>query len=351
MEQIILKIFQVNSGDCISLKYKGDDEKFHNIFIDCGYSGTFDRTLNKEIIDIKCKKERIDLFILTHTHQDHIGGITKFIRKYGQDDIVDRFWFNGGRLLLNHETSNKVSVNQGYELEKYLIQTGKQNIQKIIYGIENYKIFGAKIQIVGPRVEDLDKFLKSWNKDYSILSEKITTNMCDWNMEIADFDLNKIEEDEDDDNKSSIALIFEINYDNKNSKRVLFLADSSPNVIAKNLSDMGYSKENRLKLDYVKLSHHASKGNTSDDLLNLIDCNRFIISTNGTNRDKFPHKETFARILRHPLRDKKKKVEFIFNYDTVELRNIFKKHECQDPDLNFECLYPRDGVTYYELCL
>lgn len=349
MEQIILKIFQVNAGDCISLKYKGNDEKFHNIFIDCGYSGTFDRTLNNEIIDIKCKKERIDLFILTHTHQDHIGGITKFIKKYGQDDIVDRFWFNGGRLLLNTETSNKVSVNQGYELEKYLIKTGKQNNQKIIYGIEDQKIFGAKIKIVGPRVEDLDKFLKSWNKDYSIFSEKITTNMCDWNMEIADFDLDKFEEDGDDDNKSSIAIIFEINYDKKNSKKVLFLGDSSPNVIAKNLSDMGYSKENRLKLDYVKLSHHASKGNTSDDLLNVIDCNRFIISTNGTNRDKFPHKETLARILRHPLRDKKEKVEFIFNYDTVEIRNIFKKHECQD--LNFECLYPRGGVTYYELCL
>lgn len=347
MEQICLKIFQVNAGDCISIKYRGEDEKYHNIFIDCGYSGTFDRTLNKEIIDIKSKNERIDLFVLTHTHQDHIGGVTKFIRKYGQDDIVDRYWFNGGRLLVNFEISNKISVNQGYELEKYLIQTGKCNVKKIIYGIEEHEIFGAKIQIVGPNIEDLDKFLKTWNEDYSIFSEKITTHMCDWNKDIADFDLNKYQEDGDEDNKSSIALIFHMNADNKNSKKILFLADSSANVIAKNLKKMGYSKENRLKLDYVKLSHHASKGNTSDDLLDVIECSKFIISTNGTNRDRFPHKETFARILRHSLRDKAEKIEFIFNYDTKELRSIFKEYEYKD--FNFECSYAKKGLNYSEI--
>lgn len=51
MEQICLKIFQVKAGDCMNLRYKGNDEKYHNVFIDCGYSGTFDKTLDKEIID------------------------------------------------------------------------------------------------------------------------------------------------------------------------------------------------------------------------------------------------------------------------------------------------------------
>ena len=122
--------------------------------------------------------------------------------------------------------------------------------------------------------------------------------MCDWNVDIIDFDLNKYEKDSDEDNKSSIAFIVHISdKDNKNGKSILFLGDAFPDHIAQNLSDMGYSKENRLNLDYVKISHHASKGNTSDNLLDIIDCSKFIISTNGTNRDKFPHKEAFARIL------------------------------------------------------
>jgi len=348
MEQACLKIFQVNAGDCISFRYKGIDEKYHNIFVDCGYSGTFDRTLNKEIIDIKFRNERIDLFILTHTHQDHIGGITKFIKKYGQDDIVDQYWFNGGRLLCNFNMSSKISVNQGYELEKYLIKTGKCNTEKIMYKTKEHKIFGAEIQVIGPTIETLDKFLNTWNKDYSMIGEKITTEMCDWNIDIADFDLNKYEEDNDDDNKSSIAFIFNINYEaNTNSKKILFLADSSSKEISKNLMDMGYSKEDRLALDYVKLSHHASKGNTSDELLDIVECSKFIVSTNGRNRDKFPHKETFARILRHPLRDKSKKIEFIFNYDTAELRSIFKEYEYKD--FNFECSYAKKGENSVEI--
>ncbi|UAL59906.1 MBL fold metallo-hydrolase [Clostridium sporogenes] len=345
MEQICLKIFQVKAGDCISLRYKGFDEKYHNIFIDCGYSGTFDKTLDKEIIGLKSRKERIDLFVLTHTHQDHIGGISKFIKKYGEDDIVDQFWFNGGRLLINFNISSKISVNQGFELEKYLIKTKKCNTEKIVYKIKEHEIYGAEIKVIGPTIETLDKFLNTWNKDYSIFSEKITTQMCDWNIDIADFDLDKFEEDSDEDNKSSIAFIVYINntYD-KNSKKILFLGDAFPNQIAQNLSDMGYSEENRLNLDYVKISHHGSKGNTSDNLLDIIDCSKFIISTNGTNRDKFPHKETFARILRHPLRDKNKKIKFIFNYDTVELRSIFKEYEYGD--FNFECSYPEKGDNH-----
>ncbi|MBF8982594.1 hypothetical protein IZY60_03485 [Lutibacter sp. B2] len=53
-----MKIFQVNAGDCMSIRYKGLDEKYHNIFIDCGYSGTFNKTLNKELIIIIYKIAR-----------------------------------------------------------------------------------------------------------------------------------------------------------------------------------------------------------------------------------------------------------------------------------------------------
>ena len=115
----------------------------------------------------------------------------------------------------------------------------------------------------------------------------------------------------------------------------------SADEVEKTLRDMGYSKENRIDIDYMKISHHASKGNISDGMLDLIKCNKYIISTNGTNRDKFPHKETFARILRHPLRSIDDKIQFIFNYDTNELKNIFYDEEYEL--YNFECIYPKGG--------
>jgi len=77
---------------------------------------------------------------------------------------------------------------------------------------------------------------------------------------------------------------------------VLLGADAFPSRVAASLRTLGYSPERRLKLDLLKLSHHGSKGNTSPELLALIDCTRFAISTNGTQHSH-PDPETIARIL------------------------------------------------------
>ena len=59
---------------------------------------------------------------------------------------------------------------------------------------------------------------------------------------------------------------------------------------------MGYSKQNKLKVDIVKVSHHGSKDNTSNELLELIECNKFLISTDGKQHGH-PDKEALARII------------------------------------------------------
>ena len=349
MDNCYLKVYQVNAGDCMSLRYKGNDGMFQNVFIDCGYSGTFDKTLGKEISNIILNDEKINLFVLTHTHQDHIGGMSKYIKKYSQEDIVEKFWFNGGRLLINTDISNKISVNQGYELDKYLLQTGRGNLEKVVLDDSNIYLHGSNISVINPTKEILNRFLISWNMDYSFIgNEKITTAMCDWGRKISEFTLEEFVEDTDDDNKCSISFIF--SYDQgDNSKKILFLADSVPSIITGNLRKLGYSNENKLKVSYTKLSHHASKGNTSNELLDILECNNFIISTSGMNRDKFPHKETFARILRHPMRDKNKKIKFYFNYDTPELRSIFEEFEYEL--YNFECVYAEKGMNYLAISI
>lgn len=333
-----VRVYKVRAGDCIQVRYQGIDSKYHNIIIDCGYGSTFNNTLGKEIKRLKSNKEYIDLFVLTHTHQDHIGGMKQFIRDNGNDAAVKSYWFNGGRFNLNLIETNKVSISQGFELEKYLIKTGKCNSKKIIYDEIEHDIYGAIIKIIGPRKEILDKFLEEWKDyDYSdVISEKVTTGVCDWSINIKDFNLDRYNSDESDENKVSITFIMEVN-----NKTILFLSDSHADEVEKTLRDMGYSKENRIDIDYMKISHHASKGNISDGMLDLIKCNKYIISTNGTNRDKFPHKETFARILRHPLRSIDDKIQFIFNYDTNELKNIFYDEEYEL--YNFECIYPKGG--------
>lgn len=338
MPQTFIKLYKVNAGDCIQVHYEGEDKKYHNIVIDCGYSGTFTNTLDKEIHSLKERNELIDLFILTHTDQDHIGGMNKFIKLYGDKNIVNQYWFNGGRFLINIPNTNKISTGQGFELDEYIISTGRGNSEKIIFGNDDYNFKGAKIRLLGPFEDILTDFLKRWkNYDYTnIMSNKITTKECDWGIPIEDINLNNYESDDRDDNRVSITFILEIC-----NKVILFLGDSFAEDVEKALRLLGYCEKKRLVVDYVKVSHHGSKGNTSDGLLNLVKCENFIISANGANRDHFPHKEIFARILRHNLREKNEKIKFIFNYDTPEIKSIFTEDELEK--YNFECIYPKKG--------
>lgn len=105
-------------------------------------------------------------------------------------------------------------------------------------------------------------------------------------------------------NGSSISFILEYK-----GKKLLFLGDSHPQLIKleiEKLLNQGYSNY----FDLIKVSHHGSHRNTSKKLLELIDSDIFLISTNG-GKNKHPNKETIARIV---CRETHKKRQLIFNY-------------------------------------
>jgi hypothetical protein len=55
-------------------------------------------------------------------------------------------------------------------------------------------------------------------------------------------------------------------------------------VLAESLKHLlagGPEHHGRLRLDAFKLSHHGSMGNVNEDLLSLVECPRWIVSTNG----------------------------------------------------------------------
>ena len=58
--------------------------------------------------------------------------------------------------------------------------------------------------------------------------------------------------------------------------KILLLADSHPSVIVASLRALYYSETQKLTVDYMKVSHHGSRYNTSPELLSLINCRQFI---------------------------------------------------------------------------
>ena len=114
-------------------------------------------------------------------------------------------------------------------------------------------------------------------------------------------------------NAASIAFILRCD-----GLSVLMLGDCYPHNVVAYLRKRGYSESKPLVVDYVKISHHGSMHNTSNELLDLVKCNHYIISTNG---DKFGHpdREVFAHILCHPKRNRAEKVHLYFNSDIPSL--------------------------------
>ena len=117
-----------------------------------------------------------------------------------------------------------------------------------------------------------------------------------------------------------------------NKLRLLFLSDSHPSIVAKNIKEHYKEETFPIKFDLIKISHHGSKNNTSPELLELIDSEKYMISTNGVTHNH-PDLETIARII-------KRKSTFTrniyVNYDLDSLKSF--ENEDLEKKYNYKML-------------
>lgn len=309
---------QVNSGDCYIIK-----EKNKVIIIDSGTSLSF-KKIEKELKE----REKIDLLIITHIDGDHIGGLLKLVKKNA--DIlkkIDRIWFNC--FDLNIEAQKKLNLIIPFQQEEKTIAQGISftDILKKIGKLEKNKKYGdylnlddLQIEVLAPFDEELSILFKNWKDQLSKENElemEITNKTSlknSYSKDIDDID-EKYEEDDSIFNKSSIVILIK----NKDGKTVLFTGDTTSSILIKALKLKGFSKENKLKLDLLKLPHHGSKKNLNKDFLDMIDCKKYILSTNGAVF-KHPDKESISRIIKN-IKD----LEQI--YTNYEVENFFTQND------------------------
>lgn len=341
---LTIKVLQALHGDALRVRFLGNDRKYHNILVDGGFTKTYRATLRKEVKQILSADEKIDLFVITHTDQDHISGVLAFISEFGELNLVDKYWFNHSNLnVMLRNPSDKISIGNGIILRDFLAERGQLPDSEITMNMDSFSLSGAIFTILSPTKKVLQDYQQLWRDEESKRDpslDRIASIKDDYNFSIEQLIQNKFREDDKLENGVSITFLVQLG-----AKSVLFLADSHPSIIVQSLKQLGYSTESKLKVNYVKLSHHGSKFNTNEELLALLDCSSFIISANGKNHYHFPHKETLARILAHPYRDLSKHIQFIFNYDNDVLRNIFSESEFAK--FNFSCLYPERGTNGY----
>ncbi|GHB87853.1 ComEC/Rec2 family competence protein [Persicitalea jodogahamensis] len=338
-----IKLFQVLQGDFISIECLDEPKgTATRIFVDAGFVGTYVRTLRSEVVSLKKAQASVDLFVVTHTDNDHIAGIMPLLKEFGNLP-VKHFWFNWSPNPVHLSESNgEAGIKEGITLRDYLIEKGKSSEDKILAG-QVFDLNNARITVLSPDDRQFDRFAKKWEKEEMKLLEKTgseasTSQARNDHESIDDLSSRKFIEDKSLSNRSSIAFLLEFE-----GFKGLFTGDSIPSVIVASLKELGYSHENKLKLDIMKVAHHGSKSNTSRELLQMLDCAHYGVSSNWQNAHNFPHKEALARIVKAR---EGRSVHFYFNYDDPVLRSIFTSQELDDH--NITCHYPAQGENHIQ---
>ncbi len=328
-----IHIYKAECGDAFRFTFVGDDNKIHHILLDAGYERTFRDSISHDLKRIETDNEFVDLWIISHIHDDHIGGAINYanaVKKQAFRNIVNKWWYNPPRFSKNsvfiQGASFAASIGQGDDLANYLKACDMMPSEDIVHTLAPVNIDKVTVTILSPSETELAALRNKYsqpgtklekNEDFSPDSATYVKPR-DYNTLVESFDLSEWSQDKNAENGSSIAVLLQMK-----QHCSLWLADSFSLVVVAKLRELGYSENNRLACDLVKVSHHGCDENNSDSLYTLIDCQHFIISSDGRNKHALPNKKTLVRILKNPGRDRKQTYHFYFPYDDPVLRSIF----------------------------
>lgn len=312
-------------GDCFIIQWTTN--KNHHLLLDGGTSKLYKTLLCDQIKQM----ESIDLWAVSHVHDDHIGGVLKYIDGINGGVMpvkCERWLFNvyQDSLISDQDVaidgSVAESVAQGNKLVAFLNKNGFTDTT-VVNG-DRIILDGLSIAIVTPLDcrEPISEAVKEPSSAMSSLANDYATS-------IEDFDLSCFDEDSSSFNASSIAMIID-----SDGSRFFWTADARPKELVRGLKELGYSDYEPLCCDYMSLPHHGSKGNLNMELISLVKCHKFFVTANGCNKHNLPNKEPLVRILCHPQRDYNQQIKFYFPLKSdpitgmfdVDGQDVFKKY-------------------------
>lgn len=256
----------------------------------------------------------ISAVFITHVDYDHLGGLFNWFTDQSSDLSSCTFFMNHPEFPCEYQ-GETVGFKHGHSL-KDLLTMRDQYFHKLITNQE-LEYGNIKILALSPDENVVEMLYEDWG------------NNIIYNDGVLKY--KKVQTQSDDIiNKSSLILLVSCN-----DVRVLMLGDSHCDVASASLRNQGYSRDNPLKLDMVKLSHHGSQHNTSTDLLHLIDCENFYISTNGGRYDH-PHEKTIL-LLQQRAAELGTHFNIFLNYEiTLDIQN--------------KCNFSLENLKFIEQC-
>jgi len=330
-----------------------------NILIDGGVRDTYFDFLENKYEEFKEEDKKLDLVILTHYDDDHIAGLLELLDaekreifdNENYDPVIKEVWsnsFDGADWFNKVSRSDNTSSTQNDTFTQFMQDIKHKVKYKDYISINNERVFEKnEIQFIllSPNNTKVKKLYKKENNDNTSVEMDTQTyskdaDECMKSLAKKSFkkngDFKKESGEKREENGSSIAFILI-----HQNKKYLFLADAHIPLIVEELSKLTehFNSRGKIEFEFIKLSHHGSRHNLNQDFLDLIECENFVILTNGSTH-KHPDKETLSKIiLNMPRKNDKNIINFIFNYPHMTKHNKFTSKECQD--YKFNLLYSK----------
>jgi beta-lactamase superfamily II metal-dependent hydrolase len=317
------------------------------MIIDGGRRSAY-KFLRPALEKIAADGERVELLVLTHIDADHIEGVLALAEDEALPVKPEQVWYNGFEQLKKLESfgfkqGDRFSKRLG-ELEWPLnsIVDGKQICVEELP--DEVEIEGLKLRLVSPtreKLKDLGAGWDKWRTEEAVKAERARIAAAN-GLEVMGRKPLKlplvVEElakptpiDSEAPNGSSIGFV--ATWDGKS---MLLTGDAHPDTLASEIKRIKGSAE-KLQVDLFKLSHHGSSGNTTAEVVQLVETQKFAISTSGS-RHGHPDPEAIARVLRFGS-DGRKTLYFTHSTDRTK---AWEKASLRQ-DWSYDCEFAKPG--------
>lgn len=349
-----LHIVQARYGDSLILQY-GTASAPRYLLIDGGPKYVYERHLRRVLGGIGEANAKLDLVILSHVDEDHVYGLLDLLndvlwqRIRGLDEIIaiDELWHNSfsktlgedidhrlGRVLdrsgparsaLSRTSKTSRDIAQGDQLTQRADSLGlsinpgfgSEGIITVEKSAGATVLGNLSLRILGPTEANMAELREDWlawlqeQEDRVLVPDRMDAERAARSL------------DTSVPNLSSIMVLVEAD-----GKRLLFTGDGRSDHLERGLQQAGLlDPDGKLHVDVLKLPHHGSKRNITQDFVRNITADLYVISASG--RHGHPHKNTLRWVV-GAARDQGRSIEIVATNSTSSLRALVDERDPQE---------------------
>jgi hypothetical protein len=315
-----LTMLPARQGDALWLRW-GDPKRPNKMLIDMGTEEVGEQ-VRERLLALPEGDRRIELLVVTHVDRDHIGGVLTCLADAEPIPglVLGDVWFNGfphldGKSV--RSTLEPMGPAQGERLAAWLTQQpwnrafdGAPVQRAPGQALPSIELAGGlRLVVLTPTPERLRALKPVWQAEVAEALRKGTLTTVSPGLEPMGPKTPPVLEDSGDlaalankptardtsqTNGSSIALLLTYR-----GRSLLLAGDAFADDLIAGIQAMG--ADHPLALDAFKLPHHGSQSNVTTALVEAVDCDLWLVSTDGT-QFRHPDPPTLARVIRSSQR-------------------------------------------------